>query len=131
VNFQGRYTDCQITCSGDSSLCSGFKSQLNCDNENSNIPSSPEKVYISGSVSFRSAPFCYTPLYKDGSASFQVNLNVNVNSPQAGKSGSFTMDGSVEQTVMGFSSCYAFLEMMSQAAANQTAQALNQFIQAN
>lgn len=131
IAFAGRPARCAISCRGSNTLCSALRDQLRCAGDGLSPLNSRGAVVVSIDLSFGSAPFCYTPLVKSGTLTFEANVTASTASNGATKEGSLTLHGRVQQQMYGFASCREFTEAMAVAAASQTREALSEFLGQN
>ena len=132
VRLAGQYIECLVSCSpSGSTMCAAYSRRFSCDSDHPERPVRTPAVLVTGSVSFDSEPFCYTPLYKSGATTFHATLKVGISTPNGSANHSFMLTGNIAQQMTGIGSCSTFSRLMGEEGADAVAKALNQYIQAN
>lgn len=114
ISFARAEKSCDFHCVGDEDMCRGFMKRF--DFHCTAAAPRDRPANIEGSVAFLETPDCFTPLVKMGSTSFNLSMNVAVDSRLTERAGSFRATGEVDQTAKGIMSCARFKREMGELA---------------
>lgn len=131
ARMAGSYVSCQVICQPSGAVCDQLQADLLCDNHRGPNTGGRSVVYAQVNVTHSGDPMCYVPLYK--SASSRMDATADLNTARGGASAHqhLTITSTLEHTMTGMGSCYAFKEQVGRQHAQRVGASLNAIIRAN